>query len=63
MFDLAKVAQPEVDAPLEKRQIGGLGVYLMRRVMDQVELRPAPSGKELVLVKRRPRQEAVCDAD
>ncbi|MBI5834554.1 MAG: ATP-binding protein [Armatimonadetes bacterium] len=50
-FDPATLAAPLVGAPLEKRRIGGLGVYLMRRIMDSVEVWPTDDGKELVLTK------------
>ncbi len=60
-FDLATVDEPNLDAPLEKRRIGGLGVYLMRRVMDSVELRPLGQGKEIVLCKARPGMEGAGD--
>ncbi|MBI2298892.1 MAG: ATP-binding protein [Armatimonadetes bacterium] len=53
-FDLGAVPIPNLDAPLEKRNVGGLGIYLIRRVMDSVEIRPTAGGKELVLVKQRP---------
>jgi anti-sigma regulatory factor (Ser/Thr protein kinase) len=60
-FALADVSDPELDAPLEKRRIGGLGLYLMRRVMDHVEIRPRAEGKELVLTKLLTPEEAESD--
>jgi anti-sigma regulatory factor (Ser/Thr protein kinase) len=51
-FDLEQVGDPQVDAPLEKRKIGGLGIYLMRRIMDEVRVEPCAVGKEVVLAKR-----------
>ncbi|WP_197498795.1 ATP-binding protein [Halodesulfovibrio spirochaetisodalis] len=35
-FDMSKLQEPEVDKPLEerKRAVGGLGVFLVRRLMD-----------------------------
>lgn len=52
VFDPEALAPPQIDAPLEKRRIGGLGIYLMRRIMDSVEVVPSEEGKELVLTKR-----------
>ncbi len=52
-FDLAEVAEPDLDGPLEQRKVGGLGIFLMRRVMDQVECHALERGKEMVLVKKR----------
>jgi len=27
---------PDIDAPLEERQIGGLGIYMIKQIMDEV---------------------------
>jgi serine/threonine-protein kinase RsbW len=35
-FDPSKVPEPDLKSSLEKRKIGGLGLYLMRRMMDEV---------------------------
>lgn len=62
-FDLDQMSDPQLDVPLEQRRAGGLGIYLMRRVMDSVELRPRPDGKEIVLVKVLPGLEGASDGD
>jgi len=36
-FDPSTVPIPDVDADLEHRKIGGLGIYMMRKMMDSVE--------------------------
>jgi anti-anti-sigma regulatory factor len=35
-FDPLRVPEPDLEAPLEERPIGGLGLYFMRQLMDQV---------------------------
>ena len=35
-FDPTAVPDPKVDAPLDDRREGGLGLFLMRQLMDQV---------------------------
>jgi anti-sigma regulatory factor (Ser/Thr protein kinase) len=35
-FDPLVVAAPDIDTPLEEREIGGLGVFLVRELMDDV---------------------------
>jgi len=35
-FDPSHVPAPNVNADLSERQIGGLGLYLMRKLMDEV---------------------------
>jgi anti-sigma regulatory factor (Ser/Thr protein kinase) len=40
-FDPTKVPVPDLKAPLEKRETGGLGIFLMRKLMDEVHFSPA----------------------
>lgn len=35
-FNILSVKNPELDAEIEDRQIGGLGVYLVKQIMDDV---------------------------
>jgi anti-sigma regulatory factor (Ser/Thr protein kinase) len=54
-FDPNGVAVPDVGAPLEERSLGGLGLFLVRRMMDSVQFHfDAERGNELVMVKRLP---------
>ncbi len=56
-FDPDSVPQPDLTSNLEDRQVGGLGVYLMRHLMDEVRYEQrAGAGNVLFLVKRRRRQ-------
>ena len=50
-FDITKVAKPDLKADLSKRKIGGLGIYLMRKLMDEVHYEITSSGNLLTLVK------------
>jgi serine/threonine-protein kinase RsbW len=53
-FDPSKVKQPNLKADLSDRQIGGLGVYLMRKLMDEVSYQSSSStGNLLKMTKRR----------
>jgi serine/threonine-protein kinase RsbW len=36
-FDPSKIKIPKTDSPLSERAIGGLGIFFMRKLMDQVE--------------------------
>ncbi|MDI9569341.1 MAG: ATP-binding protein [Pseudomonadota bacterium] len=38
-FDIFSVQEPDLDADIEERRIGGLGIFLVRRLMDRVEYR------------------------
>jgi serine/threonine-protein kinase RsbW len=52
-FDLASVKEPNLKADLSEREIGGLGVYLMRKLMDTVHYESTRSGNLLTMTKRR----------
>ncbi len=51
-FDPSTVADPDTRASLEERQVGGLGLFFMRKLMDRVEYRDdSEQGNLLVLTK------------
>jgi serine/threonine-protein kinase RsbW len=53
-FDPSTVPRPDLCANLDKRSSGGLGVFFMREMMDQVHFESNPDvGNTLVLVKHR----------
>lgn len=52
-FDPASVPTPDISSPLEERQAGGLGIYLMNRLMDSVHFSfDREQGNLLTLTKR-----------
>jgi serine/threonine-protein kinase RsbW len=52
-FDPDSIAAPNLEAPLDERSLGGLGLFLVRQFMDGVEFTfDAERGNELVLTKR-----------
>ena len=52
-FDPDSVPTPQLSTRLEDMQVGGLGLYFMRQVMDAVEFSYDNGSNKLVLVKRR----------
>jgi len=56
-FDPTQVAEPDLNAPLEERETGGLGIYLMRKLMDEVHFTPASETRDgcntLTMIKRK----------
>jgi serine/threonine-protein kinase RsbW len=50
-FDPFTVPEPELEESVEDRSIGGLGVYLIRRVMDEVSYHYRDGRNVLVMVK------------
>ena len=52
-FDFRSVEEPDLTANLSERKIGGLGIYLMHKLMDEVEYKVAKTGNFLTLIKRK----------
>lgn len=50
-FDPRTVPKPDLDAPLEERRIGGLGVYFALTLMDHVDYERVGNENRLTLVK------------
>jgi serine/threonine-protein kinase RsbW len=52
-FDPTTVPMPDRAAPLARRRVGGMGVFLAREACDEMRYRPIPGGgNELTLVLR-----------
>lgn len=52
-FQIASVPDPDLSLNLNKRKVGGLGVYLIRKLMDEVRYeRLGDLGNILTLVRR-----------
>lgn len=52
-FDPSSVPEPNVKADLSERKIGGLGMYLMRKLMDEVTYESSSErGNILTMIKR-----------
>jgi serine/threonine-protein kinase RsbW len=53
-FSPTNVPEFDIAAPLEARQSGGMGMFFIRSLMDQVEFKfGTPAGNQLTLFKRR----------
>ena len=52
-FDPSQVSAPQLDTALRNRPLGGMGIFLIRKMMDEAEFLPLPGGgNEIRLVKR-----------
>lgn len=51
-FNPLNVPAPDLSLPVDQRPIGGLGIYLLRTVMDSVDYRRDGSRNVLTLAKR-----------
>ena len=53
-FDpLCDAPEPDLDAALEDRRVGGLGLYLVRSLVDEMEYKRAAGRNHLTVVARR----------
>lgn len=53
-FDPSEIPLPDLKADLSDRKIGGLGIFLMRKLMDEVHYEPKPDKSNvLTMIKRK----------
>jgi anti-sigma regulatory factor (Ser/Thr protein kinase) len=53
-FDPSQIPMPDLKADLSDRKIGGLGIFLMRKLMDDVHYDPRPDKSNvLTMIKRK----------
>ena len=53
-FDpLTEAPEPDLDAPLEDRPVGGLGIHLVREMMDELHYSRQGGKNRLAMVKRK----------
>ena len=55
-FDPTKLKTPDITAEIDERQVGGLGVFLARKVMDKIEYKRVEGFNSLTMVKILPHQ-------
>ncbi|MFP4154482.1 MAG: ATP-binding protein [Halothiobacillaceae bacterium] len=51
-FDPREIPPPDLDADVEDRQIGGLGLHLVRHFTDEMHYRRRDRHNELVLIRK-----------
>ncbi len=51
-FNPLEVPAPDITKPLEERPVGGLGIHLVRQLMDGLEYRRL-DGKNLLIMKKK----------
>lgn len=53
-YDPSVIPIPDIKADLSERKIGGLGIFLMRKLMDEVHYEPrADKSNVLTMIKRK----------
>lgn len=51
-FDPLSLPEPDIEAPPEERELGGLGIHIMRNIMDEVSYKREGDRNILTLLKR-----------
>lgn len=51
-FNPLEVPEPDIQKPLEERPIGGLGIHLVRNLMDRLEYR-RHNGRNLLIMRKK----------
>ena len=51
-FDPLRQTDPDVSRPLQDREVGGLGIFLVKKTMDAVEY-SRMDGKNILTIKKR----------
>jgi len=52
-FDPLSLPEPELDGTIQDRKIGGLGVFLIRQVMNEISYQYENGQNILVMIKRK----------
>jgi serine/threonine-protein kinase RsbW len=52
-FDPLSIPEPDLEADVDERRIGGLGIYLLKQVMDDVSYRFENGSNILTMKKKR----------
>ncbi len=50
-YDPTKAPEPDTSLPAEDRPIGGLGIFLIRKIMDDVKYQRIEAQNQLTLIK------------
>ena len=51
-FNPLSVQEPDVNAPLDERRIGGLGIHLVRNMLDDVQYQRS-NGRNIITLRKR----------
>ena len=54
-FDPSEIPMPDLKADLSERKIGGLGIFLMRKLMDEVRYEVKPNKNNVLTMTKRKR--------
>lgn len=60
-FDPVSVPEPDLSVPIEERPLGGLGLFLIRRMMSDVSFTFNPEAGNTITMRRRIGQPLIAD--
>jgi serine/threonine-protein kinase RsbW len=52
-FNLLEHPAPDLKIPLEGREVGGLGIHLVRKIMDEIDYKREADGNRLFMRRRK----------
>ncbi len=52
-FEMDQVPQPDINRPLQHRTKGGLGVFLIRKMMDDVQYSSTPEKGNVLVIRKQ----------
>lgn len=52
-FDPTQIPEPDITSPPEERKVGGLGLFLIQKFMDEVQFAFEPGKNTLTMIKYR----------
>jgi len=58
-YDPLSKDTPDISLPIDERKAGGLGIFMLRRLMDSVEYR-REENKNILLIKKRIKDNKLC---
>lgn len=51
LFDVTKAGEPDIDLPLEKRKAGGLGLFLVKNLVDDLSYEYKDRVSKIIMTK------------
>jgi serine/threonine-protein kinase RsbW len=50
-FEPSSTPMPDVDAPIEERELGGFGLFFIQQSMDEIDYQVTEDGNKMILTK------------
>jgi serine/threonine-protein kinase RsbW len=50
-FEPSRAPSPDIDAPIEERELGGFGLFFIQQSMDEMDYQASEDGNKMILTK------------